>query len=38
MRLVRDHDDVVTLAVGLLRIDILVELVDQAEDVAMVLL
>ena len=38
MRLVRDHDDVVALAVGLLRIDILVELVDEAEDVAVVLL
>ena len=38
MRLVRDHDDVVALAVGLFWIDILVELVDQAEDVAVVLL
>ena len=38
MRLVGDDDDVVALAVGLLRIDILVELVDQAEDVAVALL
>ena len=38
VRLVRDHDDVVALAVGLLRVHILVELVDQAEDVAVVLL
>ena len=38
MRLVRDHDDVVALAVGLRRIDVLIELVDQAEDVAVVLL
>ena len=38
VRLVRNHDDVVALAVGLLRVHILVELVDQAEDVAVVLL
>ena len=38
MRLIRDHDDVVALTIGLLRIDILVELVYQAEDVAVVLL
>ena len=38
MRLVRDHNDVVALAVGLLRIDTPVELVDQAEDVTVVLL
>ena len=38
VRLVGNHDDVVALAVGLLRVDVLVELVDQAEDVAVVLL
>ena len=38
VRLVGDHDDVVARAVGAARIDILVELVDQAEDVAVVLL
>ena len=38
VRLVRNHDDVVALAVGLLRVHVLVELVDQAEDVAMVFL
>ena len=38
VRLVRDHDDVVALAVGLVRVHVLVELVDQAEDEAMVLL
>ena len=38
VRLVGDDDDVVALAVGLLRVHVLVELVDQAEDVAVVLL
>ena len=38
VRLVGNHDDVVALAVGLLRVHVLVELVDQAEDVAVVLL
>ena len=38
VRLVGDHDDVVARAVGAARIYILVELVDQAEDVAVVLL
>ena len=36
MRLVRDHNDVVAFAVGVLRIHILVELVDQAENVGVV--
>ena len=38
VRLVGNHDDVVALAVGVLRIDVLVELVDQAEDVGVVFL
>ncbi len=38
VRLVGNHDDVVALAVGLLRIHILVEFVNQAEDVRVVLL
>jgi Transposase len=38
VRLVRDHDDVVAFAIGVLRIDILVELGDQAEDVGVVFL
>ena len=37
VRLVGDHDDVVALAVGLFRVHVLVELVDQAEDVLVVL-
>ena len=36
--LVRDHDDIVALAVGFVGVHILVELVDQAEDVTVVLL
>jgi len=36
VRLVRNHEDVVAFAVGLLWIDILVELVNQAENVRMV--
>ena len=38
MRLVRDDDDVVPVAVGLPGIHVLVELVDQAEQIAMVFL
>jgi len=35
---IRDNDDIVPCAVRLFRVDILVELVDQAEDVTMILL
>ena len=38
MRLVRDHDDVIALAVGLARVYVLIELVDQAKDVAVIFL
>ena len=38
VRLVGDHDDVVTLAIGLLRVHVLIELVNQAEHVAVVFL
>ena len=38
VRFVGNHDDVVPRAVGLVRVHVLVELVDQAEDVAVVLL
>jgi len=38
MGLVRDHDDVVAFAVGLLGVYILIELVNQAENVLVVLL
>ena len=38
MGLVRDHDDVVPVAVGLALLDILVELVNQAEHITMVFL
>jgi hypothetical protein len=38
VRLVRNHDDVVALAVGFVRVHILIELMDQAEDIAVVLL
>ena len=38
VRLIRDHDDIVTIAVGFLRVHILIEFVDQAKDVAVVLL
>jgi hypothetical protein len=38
VRLIGNHDDVIPLAVGLLGINVLVELVDQAEDIPMVLL
>ena len=38
VRLVRDHDDVVAVAVGFTRLHILVELVNQAEQIAVILL
>ena len=38
VRLIRDDDDVVALAVGLLRIDVPVEFVDQAEKIPGILL